>query len=288
MTDSDIGTMTRAVAETEVKAPEQTPLWRRVLNFWPAALVFVFFIALWELIADTLFANQAYLLPSPIAVAQGIGDNFEIILRSAWDTLSRGLIGYALSIVFGIGFAMLLAQSKAMERSFYPWAVIIQTTPIIAVAPIIIIWFGFGSVSIVIIAMLISYFPILNNTHLGLISTDRNQIELFQLHKASAFTKIWNLRLPSAIPDIIAGLRISAGLAITGTILGEFVIGTAGTFGGLGVRVIESQATLHTTDLYGYVICTAVLGLAFFAFVTTLGNRLLRDWHESARREIVE
>jgi NitT/TauT family transport system permease protein len=234
------------------------------------------------------FSDRAYLLPPPLAVAETGWEIRESILRSSWTTLYSAILGYGLSIVFGMGFAILMSQSKALERSFYPWAVILQVTPVIAIAPVIILWFGFGQTSILIISMLIAFFPILNNTHLGLVSTDRNQVELFQLHDASWFQQFFHLRLPGAIPNIIAGLRISAGLAVIGAILGEFVIGTPGPTVGIGVRVLTAQATLRTTELFAYVIAASLLGLFFFAFVSYLGYRLMKDWHESARTSVVE
>lgn len=293
MTAVDTTAATDTVSEPvpvrqEHRRPPQPSLVRRAIRFWPAILVFVGLVVFWQVLAQTSFSDRAYLLPAPTAVAERAWEIRESILRSAWTTLYSAILGYALSIVFGMGFAILMSQSKALERSFYPWAVILQVTPVIAIAPVIILWFGFGQTSILIISMLIAFFPILNNTHLGLVSTDRNQVELFQLHNAGWFKQFVHLRLPGAIPNIIAGLRISAGLAVIGAILGEFVIGTAGTYGGIGVRVLNAQATLRTTELFAYVIAASLLGLFFFAFVSYLGYRLLKDWHESARTSVVE
>lgn len=281
-------------ARAAAKRPGRTPrpadpsLGRRIARFWPAGLAVLLFLVIWAVLADTVFAGKPYLLPGPWLVAQTGWEIRDSILLSARTTLISALIGYAVSIVGGMAFAMIMAESKAMERSLYPWAVILQVTPIIAIAPIIIIWFGFNSTSIVIIAAAIAFFPILNNTHLGLVSTDKNQVELFRLQHVGWLTTFWHLRLPAAIPSIIAGLRVSAGLAVTGTILGEFVIGTAGSYGGLGVRIIMSQAVLNTPQLYAYVLATTLLGLTFFAIVSYLGYRLLRDWHESARKEVAD
>lgn len=269
-------------------APQQPSLVSRALKFWPAVLVFFAFVLAWEVLARVAFSDRAYLLPSPGAVAVRGWEIRDAILLSSWTTLYSAVVGYGIAIAAGMGFAIVMSQSKTLERSFYPWAVILQVTPVIAIAPVIILWFGFGQVSIVIISMLIAYFPILNNTHLGLVSTDRNQVELFQLHEASWWGQFWHLRLPGAIPQIIAGLRISAGLAVIGAILGEFVIGTAGSYGGIGVRVVMAQATLRTTELFAYVIAASMLGLFFFAFVSFLGYQLMKDWHESARTGVTD
>jgi NitT/TauT family transport system permease protein len=265
-----------------------TSIRARVLRFWPAALVLVAFVLAWHVAAQVAFADRPYLLPSPRVVAVRAWEIRESILRSSWTTLSSAAAGYLIAIVTGMGFAVLMAESKALERSVYPWAVVLQVTPVIAIAPIIILWFGFGRTSIVIISLLIAYFPILNNTHLGLVSTDRNQLELFRLHGAGWVRTFWHLRLPGAVPQVIAGLRISAGLAVIGAILGEFVIGTAGTYGGIGVRVVMAQATLRTAELFAYVIAASLLGLGFFALVSWVGHLLLRDWHQSARTTATE
>lgn len=288
MSTIDEPSLSAAAAKAVLTGPPRPSLGRRVLRFWPAFLALAVFFIIWHFIATTVFDGRAYLVPGPIAVGRRGWELADIILQSGMLTLRSAIIGYAIAIVGGIGFALLLAQYKPLERSLYPWAVVLQVTPIIAIAPIIIIWFGFNATSIVIITALIAYFPILNNTHLGLVSTEQNQVELFQLENIGRARTFWHLRLPNAIPSIIGGLRISAGLAITGTILGEFVIGTAGSFGGLGVRVIMAQATLKTTDLFAYVIATTLLGLMFFAVVSQIGYRLLRDWHESARSEVME
>ena len=273
---------------TQARGEREGKLVRGIKQFWPAVLVAVILVGIWHVVATMFFDERAYLLPDPLTVVTTGWENRDVVVRSAGTTLYSAVLGYGIAIVAAMLFAILMSQSKMLERSFYPWAVILQVTPVIAIAPIIILWFGFGQTSIVIISMLIAYFPILNNTHLGLVSTDRNQRELFALHHAGWLKEFWQLRLPGAIPNIIAGLRISAGLAVIGAILGEFIIGTAGTYGGIGVRIVMAQATLRTAELFAYVFVAAALGLFFFGFVTYLGYVLMKDWHESARTEIVD
>jgi NitT/TauT family transport system permease protein len=163
----------------------------------------------------------------------------------------------------------------------YPYAVVLQVVPVVAVAPIIVLWFSFSTTSIVVVAFMIAVFPMLNNTLLGLRSTDRNQLDLFRLHKAGAWKTYIKLRMPSAMPHIIAGARISAGLAVIGAIVGEFFIGQGGSQGGLGVQITYAQAQLQTSLLFAEVAVATFLGVLFFLVVTAVGHLYLRNWHES-------
>jgi NitT/TauT family transport system permease protein len=181
--------------------------------------------------------------------------------------------------------AIVMSLAKPVERSFYPYAVLLQTVPIVAVAPVIVLWFGYNQTSVIVIAFMISVFPILNNTLLGLLSADRNHQDLFRMHRAGRLTQFVKLRLPGALPNIFAGLRISAGLAVIGAIVGEFIIGSGGQEGGLGVKVIFAQSRLATALLFAEVLTATLLGFAFFLVVSVLGNRLLKSWHESALRD---
>jgi len=174
-----------------------------------------------------------------------------------------------------------MSQSKILERSFYPYAILLQTVPVVAVAPLIVLWFGFEMRSVIIVSFIISLFPIINNTLLGLKSTSINLVELFQLHNKSRLVAFYKLRLPAAIPNIIAGLRISAGLSVIGAIVGEFIIGSGNEDGGLGVQIIYAQAEMETALVMALIVSSTIMGFTFFMTVTTLGHFLLRKWHES-------
>ncbi len=167
-----------------------------------------------------------FLLPGPFKVAEAFVTDIDMVFTGAWITFQEALYGYLLAIVIGITSAAIMSQSKILERSFYPYAILLQTVPVVAVAPLIVLWFGFEMRSVIIISLIISLFPIINNTLLGLKSTSINLVELFQMHNESRFVSFFKLRLPAAIPNIIAGLRISAGLSIIGAIVGEFIIGS--------------------------------------------------------------
>lgn len=251
-------------------------------KYGPPMLVFVLFIGLWSLLAATVYGDRHYLLPAPWDVVTSGWDGRSELLTATRITLVEGAAGFAVAIVVGTSFATLMSQAKVLERSLYPYAVMLQTVPIVAVAPVIVLWFGYNQKSVIVVAFMIAVFPILNNTLLGLLSTDRNQVDLFRLHKASRVSQFLKLRLPNALPHIFAGLRVSAGLSVVGAIVGEFIIGSGGSEGGLGVKVIYAQGKLDTNLLFAEVLAATLLGFLFFVLVSYVGNLLLRNWHESA------
>lgn len=254
---------------------------RRVVDALPVLAVALVAIAAWTLLAATVYRGKGYLLPSPLAVAQAVGDNAMTLVVASLTTLKEATLGYLLAIVLGVLSAGVLSQSRLLERSFYPYAVLLQTVPVVAIAPLIVLWFGYGDTSVVIVSFIMSLFPIVNNTLLGLRSTSRNLIELFQLHSTGRAVAFVKLRLPSALPSIMAGLRISAGLSVVGAIVGEFIIGSGNAQGGLGVQIIFAQGRMYTALLFAEVIAATLLGFLFFTIVSAIGNRLLRHWHES-------
>ena len=248
-------------------------------NFIPPIIVLILFLAIWSIAAHLY--NMAFLLPNPLQVAQAFVADIDMVIGGLWITFQEALYGYLLAISIGITFAAIMSQSKILERSFYPYAILLQTLPAVAVAPLIVLWFGFEMKSVVIISLIISLFPIINNTLLGLKSTSINLVELFQLHSSSRFVNFFKLRFPAAIPNIIAGLRISAGLSVIGAIVGEFIIGSGSEGGGLGVMIMYAQANLETPLVIALILTATALGFAFFMSVTTLGHYLLKHWHES-------
>lgn len=249
---------------------------------WPVVLVAIIAIAGWYLLTATVYAGKGYLVPSPQEVAAAVAENAGVLLVATLTTLKEATFGYLLAIVGGISLAAVLSQSKLLERSIYPYAVLLQTVPVVAVAPLIVLWFGYNDLSVVIISLIMSLFPIVNNTLLGLRSTSRNLIELFALHNKSRVTAFWKLQLPGALPHIIGGLRISAGLSVIGAIVGEFIIGSGNAQGGLGVQIVFAQGRMYTALLFAEVIAATLLGFLFFMIVSAIGNRLLKNWHESA------
>lgn len=255
-------------------------------------LVGLLMLALWE-IGVRLTNTPPYILPGPILVLQTLVREWGTLFPSLLITMKITLFAFLAAVVSGLLVSVLFTQSKWIERSFFPYAVILQTTPIVAIAPLIILWVrqlvpGTAStfVSLVICAWLVAFFPILSNTTLGLNSADHNLINLFQLYRASRWQTLRYLRLPSALPYFLGGLRISGGLALIGAVVAEFVAGTGGTSSGLAYQILISSFNLQIPRMFAALFLTTVLGILIFVLLTMLSDRLLRHWHESAvRRE---
>ncbi|MFQ3628069.1 MAG: ABC transporter permease [Cyanobacteriota bacterium] len=249
-------------------------------------------LMLWE-IGVRLTNTPPYILPGPILVVQTLVQEWDTLFPSLLITVKITLFAFVAAVVSGLLISVLFTQSKWIERSFFPYAVILQTTPIVAIAPLIILWVrqlvpGSAStfVSLVICAWLVAFFPILSNTTLGLNSADHNLINLFQLYRASRWQTLRYLRLPSALPYFLGGLRISGGLALIGAVVAEFVAGTGGTSSGLAYQILISSFNLQIPRMFAALLLTTVLGILIFVALTILSDRLLRHWHESAvRRE---
>lgn len=246
----------------------------------PPVVAFVLFVGLWQLIVGQADIPP-YMLPKPTDIVASVGDNWRNLLGSVYTTALETVIGFLLSVAGGVLGAILLASSKVIERSVYPYAIVLQTIPIVAVAPIIVIWFGAGMNAIVIIAFLIGFFPMLSNTLIGLNSTDHNMKNLFYLYNASPIQTMFRLRLPAALPYIVAGLKISCTLAVIGAIVGEYIAGIGGGKGGLGYAITVAASRLHTAYLFACGLSASLLGIAFFLLVNAFSKWMLSSWHES-------
>lgn len=221
----------------------------------------------------------AYLLPTPSNIFRVLVDEHQAFAEAALATLSCAMLGLGISFVIGLTLSIAFSQSRILRLAFYPYAVFFQTVPVIAIAPLLVIWFGFGAPTVIASAALVAVFPVIANTMLGLSSTDKHLNDLFRLYQASTWQRLAWLTLPFALPQIFAGLRIAAGLALIGAIVGEFIGG-----GGLG-SLIDSARTQQRVDMvFAAVIVSAMLGLAMVAAVDALSRRTLRSWHASANQ----
>lgn len=249
-------------------------------------------LAFWE-IAVRMSGIQPYLLPGPLLVLQTLVSEWGTLFPSLLITFQITLAAFVVAVISGLLVSVLFTQSKWIERSFFPYAVILQTTPVVAIAPLIIIWVrqvvpGENStfVALVICAWIVALFPIIANTTLGLNSADHNLINLFQLYKASRWQTLLHLRLPSAMPYFLSGLRISGGLALIGAVVAEFVAGTGGTRSGIAYQILISSYNLQIPRMFAALLMTTGLGVIIFVALTLLSDFLLGKWHESAvRRE---
>jgi NitT/TauT family transport system permease protein len=249
-------------------------------------------LAFWE-IAVRVSDIQPYLLPGPLLVLQTLVSEWGTLFPSLIITFQITLAAFVVAVISGLLVSVLFTQSKWIERSFFPYAVILQTTPVVAIAPLIIIWVrqvvpGDNStfVALVICAWIVALFPIIANTTLGLNSADHNLLNLFQLYKASRWQTLLHLRLPSAMPYFLGGLRISGGLALIGAVVAEFVAGTGGTKSGIAYQILISSYNLQIPRMFAALLMTTGLGVIIFVALTLLSDFLLGKWHESAvRRE---
>lgn len=239
-------------------------------------------LLIWDL-AVRIFNIPPYLLPGPLLVLQTLIAEWSDLFAALLTTIKITLVAFLAAVVSGLLIAILFAQSKWIERSFFPYAVVLQTTPIVAIAPLIIIWLRNSTfAALVICAWIVALFPIISNTTLGLNSADHNLLNLFQLYKSSRWQTLLYLRLPSALPYFLGALRISGGLALIGAVVAEFVAGTGGQQSGIAYEILMSSYNLQIPRMFAALLMTTVLGVIIFVVLTIISDLLLRNWHESA------
>jgi NitT/TauT family transport system permease protein len=248
-----------------------------------AVLVLACLLTLWQLLIWA-FAVPKFVLPSPWAVAKAAVSRSSSLLTSVWITGEAAACGLMASVIAGIVIAVIFAQSRWIRRMFYPYTILLQTVPIIAIAPLILMWVGPGIVAVMVIAFIICLPAIIANTTQGLISVDRNLIDLFLMHNAKPAEVLWKLRLPNAVPSLFTGLRIASGVSVIGAIIGELFAGSTRVGeGGLGYAIQYASSQLETDYLFALVFAASALGFAFFFIVMFLEWYFLHNWHESAR-----
>jgi NitT/TauT family transport system permease protein len=223
----------------------------------------------------------SYIVPSPLTVLATLHRDWGLLSRSLAFTLAVTLIALLLAVVIGVASAFLFVQSRIIEASLFPYAVLLQVTPIVAIAPLIIIWVKDTRVALVICATIVALFPIVANTTLGLRSVDPGLLELFRLHGADRWQTLVRLRVPSALPYFFAGLRVSAGLALIGAVVAEFVAGTGGTVSGLAYQILLSGLQLNIPRLFAALFLIAATGIVLSAATALAARLALSRWHES-------
>jgi NitT/TauT family transport system permease protein len=238
-------------------------------------------LALWQALV-AVYRVPPYILPGPTAIAQALWHDGPSLLASLLVTLRTTLAALAAAAIFGGLIAIVFSLSRILEVSLLPYALFLQVTPIVAIAPLIIIWVQQTFLALLVCAWIVAFFPIVSNTSIGLNSADRNLMALFRLYGASPLQTLRYLKLPTALPYFLAGLRISGGLALIGAVVAEFVAGTGGTESGLAFRILEAGYRLAIPRLFAALFLLSGTGIAIY-FVIDLGSGfLLRHWHESA------
>jgi NitT/TauT family transport system permease protein len=227
-----------------------------------------------------------YVLPSPSAIWVAFAGNFASLMASMWTTLQITIEAFILAVIGGAGLAVLFSQSRIIETALYPYAVVLQVTPVVAIAPLILIWVGFERthLALLILAWLVAFFPILSNTTLGLRSANHDLIDLFRLHRASRWQILARLQLPTALPYLLGAMKVSGGLALIGAVVAEFVAGS-GTSTGLAWRIVEAGNRLQIAKMFAALALLSLAGIAIFFTLTLLEWALLHRWHESALKK---
>ncbi len=258
---------------------------RRLLQVLLPAAIGALVIALWYGVHTWLTEDMRFLLPAPGAVLAAFRDHGSELARATLNTTEGALLGFILAVAISFAFALGLSLSPLVRVSFYPYLMILQMTPVIVFAPILVLWVGAGIKSVVVITFLICFFPLVVNTTQGLISTDRNLVELFRMYRARRLQELWLLRVPSALPYFFTGLRIAATLAPIGALVGDYTAGSsAGNGGGLGFQTIIYSSRAQYPALFATAMVTCALGFVFVAVVVSLSWLVLRHWHDSYDR----
>jgi NitT/TauT family transport system permease protein len=252
----------------------------RPLRIILPAIVLAIGLGLWELVVR-INDIQPYVLPGPWLVLRTLVTDWDVLWRSLLVTLLTTLEGFIFAAVGGIALALLFNQSRWLEYSLFPYAVILQVTPVIAIAPLLLIYLP-QQTAVVVCAWIVAFFPVLSNTALGLNSVDRNLAGLFQLYHASPLQTLRYLKLPAALPYILGGLRIAGGLSLIGAVVAEIAAGSAGAGSGLAYRIAESGYRLNIPRMFAALLLLSAAGIVIYGLLALVSHLVLRRWHESA------
>jgi len=250
------------------------------LRYGAPVLVGALLLALWQLLV-TVYDVPSYLVPSPALIGRTLIRDWSLLSASLAFTLGITFAALAAAIVLGVAMAFLFVQNRVVEASLFPYVVLLQVTPIVAIAPLIIIWVRDTRAALVLCATIVALFPIVSNTTLGLRSVDPGLLELFRLHRATRSQTLMRLRVPSALPYFFAGLRVSVGLALIGAVVAEFVAGTGGTVSGLAYQILLSGLQLNVPRLFAALFLIALTGIVLSTLTAWAAKLVLRHWHES-------
>src|SRR5215475_9489251 len=263
------------------KAKDETrPRVDRVLRVLLPIAVLALGVVLWELVVR-VGDIPPYVLPSPQLVFSTLISDYAVLSASLLFTLTTTLEGFLLAAAGGVGLAVLFNQSRLIEYSLYPYAVIVQVTPVVAIAPLLLIYLP-QQTAVLACAWIVAFFPVLANTTLGLRSVDRNLVDLFTLYGAQRAQVLWRLKLPAALPYILGGMKIAGGLSLIGAVVAEIAAGAAGAGSGLAYRISESGYRLNIPRMFAALALLSVVGILIYFALSLLSHLALRRWHESA------
>lgn len=249
----------------------------RMAAVLPPIGLFILLLVVWQ-VATAVWEIRPYLLPSPLAVAAALVEQRASLARATWVTGQAAVGGFLLSLLIGGVAAIIFAQFPLIRRGVLPYAIFLQTVPMIAIAPLILNWLGPGQRSVVLISVIVSLFPVMTNATAGLLAVPTEMRDLFRLHRATAWQTLWKLNIPFAVPYIVTGARTSAGLAVLGAIVGEFFAGNFSGSQGLGFVIPQRILNLRTDEGFAAVLLSTALGLLLYGTVGLARNTVLRRW----------
>lgn len=285
MSEAKIVEMDIAQPADAVAAPVKPTFWNRYRGSIGQASIptgaLIVFLLLWQWYVREA-AIPLYILPAPSDIAVSLFNDWEILFAALLITLKITFAALAAALIGGVLFAILFAESRFLELVFYPYAVVLQVTPIVAVAPLIIIYVPQTELVLLLCAFLVAFFPILSNTTQGLKSADHNLLNLFEMYGANRWQRLRLLLIPGALPYFTIGLRIGGGLALIGAIVAEFTAGAAGEKAGLAFRILEAGRRLNVPRLFAALLLITFTGVMIFALTSLISHLMLRKWHESA------
>jgi NitT/TauT family transport system permease protein len=255
----------------------QNPKLQKII--YPIA-VGIILIAIWQGLVTGLNLPP-YLVPSPVLMMKTLLTDWAMLGLALWVTVKITLFAFAVATILGVLISFVFVQSKRIESALFPYAVLLQVTPIVAIAPLIIIWVKDPTLSMIICASLVALFPIISNTTLGLRSVEPDLQSYFALNRASRWQVLWRLRIPSALPYFFGGLRISSGLSLIGAVVAEFVAGTGGTGAGLAYQILQAGFQLNIPRMFAALLLISLTGVFLFLFMSWLSRKALGGWHSS-------
>ncbi len=243
-------------------------------------LVGAVLLGIWQMLCVALDV-PVYLVPSPADIGRTLVADGPLLLGSLWVTLKITLLSFLLAVVLGVLAAFVFVQSRVIEASLFPYAILLQVTPVVAIAPLIIIWVSNTTLALVVCATLVAIFPVISNTVLGLRSVNPGLLNLFKLNRASRWQTLLRLRIPSALPFFFGGLRIASGLALIGAVVAEFVAGTGGTGAGLAYQILQAGFQMNIPRLFAALVLISLTGVLLFSVMAALARVSLGHWHDS-------
>lgn len=252
-----------------------------VMRIGAPLAVAVLVVVMWQALVS-VFDVPVYLVPGPLEVARTLVQDWALLWASLWFTLKITGLALLAATVVGVLLAFLFVQSRLIEASLFPYAVLLQVTPIVAIAPLIIIWVDNTVAALTLCAAIVAIFPIISNTVLGLRSLDPGLLDFFRLKRATRWQILWRLRLPSALPAFFGGQRIAGGLALIGAVVAEFVAGTGGARTGLAYQILQAGYQINIPRLFAALLLITLAGVILFALMTLLARLVLARWHTSA------